>query len=171
MAHRPQVASPWVRLLLLEPSLPAPESFIGLCSTDGWARPVGLGLPRDPGRPSMRTCNKLAGQAAVLLQEPPFAHGWVRLTSFLSVLAGTFITEWKEGGRLCEAFLAGDESSYRAVADQLVLIAQFFRFDGWLINIENSLSVSIAFSWCLPGPALLPPCPSAAALCGLAGAG
>ncbi|KAF3817186.1 hypothetical protein GH733_011586 [Mirounga leonina] len=40
------------------------------------------------------------------------------------------------------AFLAGDERSYRAVADQLVLIAQFFRFDGWLINIENSLSLA-----------------------------
>ncbi|XP_051015117.1 cytosolic endo-beta-N-acetylglucosaminidase isoform X2 [Acomys russatus] len=53
---------------------------------------------------------------------------------------GTFITEWQEGGRLCEAFLAGDERSYQAVADRLVQIAQFFRFDGWLINIENSLS-------------------------------
>lgn len=62
----------------------------------------------------------------------------------LSCPAGTFITEWKEGGQLCEAFLAGDERSYQAVADQLVLIAQFFRFDGWLVNIENSLSVSLA---------------------------
>ncbi|XP_034363723.1 cytosolic endo-beta-N-acetylglucosaminidase isoform X2 [Arvicanthis niloticus] len=53
---------------------------------------------------------------------------------------GTFITEWQEGGRLCEAFLAGDERSFQAVADRLVQIAQFFRFDGWLINIENSLS-------------------------------
>lgn len=61
---------------------------------------------------------------------------------FLSRPTGTFITEWKEGERLCEAFLAGDERSYQAVARQLVLIAQFFRFDGWLINIENSLSVS-----------------------------
>lgn len=78
------------------------------------------------------------------LQEPRSANCWVHLTSFLCVLPGTFITEWKEGGRLCEAFLAGDERSYQAVADQLVLIAQFFRFDGWLINIENSLSVSIA---------------------------
>ncbi|XP_021032684.1 cytosolic endo-beta-N-acetylglucosaminidase isoform X2 [Mus caroli] len=53
---------------------------------------------------------------------------------------GTFITEWQEGGRLCEAFLAGDEPSFQAVADRLVQIAQFFRFDGWLINIENSLT-------------------------------
>ncbi|KAG8507489.1 Cytosolic endo-beta-N-acetylglucosaminidase [Galemys pyrenaicus] len=59
----------------------------------------------------------------------------------VSVL-GTFITEWKEGGQHCEAFLAGDERSFRAVADQLVRIAQFFRFDGWLINIENSLSLA-----------------------------
>ncbi|XP_006886401.1 PREDICTED: cytosolic endo-beta-N-acetylglucosaminidase [Elephantulus edwardii] len=59
----------------------------------------------------------------------------------VSVL-GTFITEWSEGAKLCEAFLAGDERSFRAVADQLVRIAQFFRFDGWLINIENSLSVA-----------------------------
>ncbi|KAM6164041.1 cytosolic endo-beta-N-acetylglucosaminidase isoform 2-T2 [Rhynchocyon petersi] len=55
---------------------------------------------------------------------------------------GTFITEWSDGAKLCESFLAGDERSYRTVADQLVRIAQFFRFDGWLINIENSLSVA-----------------------------
>ncbi|KAL6038025.1 hypothetical protein STEG23_019366 [Scotinomys teguina] len=53
---------------------------------------------------------------------------------------GTFITEWQEGGRLCESFLAGNECSYQAVADRLVQMAQFFHFDGWLINIENSLS-------------------------------
>ncbi|CAH6776499.1 cytosolic endo-beta-N-acetylglucosaminidase isoform X2 [Phodopus roborovskii] len=53
---------------------------------------------------------------------------------------GTFITEWQDGGRLCESFLAGDVRSYQAVADRLVQIAQFFRFDGWLINIENPLS-------------------------------
>ncbi|XP_012968918.2 cytosolic endo-beta-N-acetylglucosaminidase isoform X2 [Mesocricetus auratus] len=53
---------------------------------------------------------------------------------------GTFITEWQDGGRLCESFLAGDARSYQAVADRLVQMAQFFRFDGWLINIENPLS-------------------------------
>ncbi|XP_025715705.1 cytosolic endo-beta-N-acetylglucosaminidase isoform X1 [Callorhinus ursinus] len=69
--------------------------------------------------------------------------GWTNAAHRHGVcVLGTFITEWKEGGQLCEAFLAGDERSYRAVADQLVLIAQFFRFDGWLINIENSLSLA-----------------------------
>lgn len=87
-------------------------------------------------------------------QEPHLGDRWVRgeprLRSDLprfSRPAGTFITEWKEGERLCEAFLAGDERSYRAVADQLVRIAQFFRFEGWLINVENALSVSTSLSW------------------------
>lgn len=55
--------------------------------------------------------------------------------------AGTFITEWTEGGKICEVFLA-EEEKYRSVADQLVQIARCYGFDGWLINIENVLSVS-----------------------------
>lgn len=55
---------------------------------------------------------------------------------------GTFITEWTDGEKLCEAFLAGGEEAYRAVSHQLARIAQHYRFDGWLINIENALSVS-----------------------------
>ncbi|KFO35674.1 Cytosolic endo-beta-N-acetylglucosaminidase, partial [Fukomys damarensis] len=69
--------------------------------------------------------------------------GWTNVAHRHGVcVLGTFITEWNDGGKLCEAFLAGDPRSYQAVADQLVQIAQFFRFDGWLINIENSLSVA-----------------------------
>lgn len=37
------------------------------------------------------------------------------------------------------------------MAEQLAAIAQFYRFDGWLVNIENSLSVSHTFP--------PPPCP------------
>lgn len=59
--------------------------------------------------------------------------------SFLG--AGTFITEWNDGAVTCEAFLK-DEESYRAVADRLVQICYCYGFDGWLINIENALSVS-----------------------------
>ncbi|CAH2291672.1 cytosolic endo-beta-N-acetylglucosaminidase isoform X1 [Pelobates cultripes] len=53
---------------------------------------------------------------------------------------GTFITEWENGGKACELFLAGEESAYRAVADQMVRLAEYFQFDGWLVNIENLLS-------------------------------
>ncbi|XP_023555077.1 cytosolic endo-beta-N-acetylglucosaminidase isoform X2 [Octodon degus] len=67
--------------------------------------------------------------------------GWTNAAHRHGVcVLGTFITEWSEGAKHCEAFLAGDSRSYQTVADQLVQIAQFFRFDGWLINIENSLS-------------------------------
>lgn len=52
---------------------------------------------------------------------------------------GTFITEWTDGGKMCEVFLAGEEQ-YRSVADKLVQIAHCYGFDGWLINIENVLS-------------------------------
>lgn len=44
---------------------------------------------------------------------------------------------------MCEDFLK-DEESYRRVADKLVQISHYFGFDGWLINIENKLSVSKA---------------------------
>ena len=54
---------------------------------------------------------------------------------------GTFITEWTEGAAVCEEFLK-EEESYRQVADRLVQISHYHGFDGWLINIENSLSVS-----------------------------
>ncbi|XP_048675269.2 cytosolic endo-beta-N-acetylglucosaminidase isoform X2 [Caretta caretta] len=57
----------------------------------------------------------------------------------VSVL-GTFITEWTSGGKLCESFLAGEAAAYHAVAVQLGRIARFYRFDGWLVNIENALS-------------------------------
>ncbi|VDI37378.1 mannosyl-glycoprotein endo-beta-N-acetylglucosaminidase [Mytilus galloprovincialis] len=53
-------------------------------------------------------------------------------------MLGTLITEWKDGFKICEEFLAS-ESSYQALADQMVKITQFYRFDGWLINIENKI--------------------------------
>lgn len=104
----------------------------------------------------------MGSQAAAmpLLQDPGCARpagGWGGRPDLAGPLsAGTFITEWQEGGRQCEAFLAGDERSYQAVADQLVLIAQVLRFDGWLVNIENALSVSAAPAWRPPWPAAPP---------------
>lgn len=62
---------------------------------------------------------------------------------WLAACPGTFITEWTDGATTCEAFLK-DEESYRAVADKLVQISYCYGFDGWLINIENALSVSVS---------------------------
>lgn len=68
--------------------------------------------------------------------------GWTNAAHRHGVLVlGTFITEWTEGGKTCEAFLK-DEESYRAVADKLVQICHCYGFDGWLINIENELTDS-----------------------------
>lgn len=56
-------------------------------------------------------------------------------------IPGTFITEWDDGAAHCETFLK-DEGSYRSLADKLVHISHYYGFDGWLVNIENVLSVS-----------------------------
>ncbi|XP_038123504.1 cytosolic endo-beta-N-acetylglucosaminidase [Cyprinodon tularosa] len=55
------------------------------------------------------------------------------------IVLGTFITEWTDGAAVCKTFLK-DEKSYQEVANKLVQISQYYRFDGWLINIENALS-------------------------------
>ena len=81
-------------------------------------------------------------------QKVEFSHPVLYLRFKCDVLIlffpGTFITEWNDGAAMCESFLK-DEESYRAVADRLVQISHGHAFDGWLINIENSLSVSKTF--------------------------
>lgn len=72
---------------------------------------------------------------------------------------GTFITEWTDGEKLCESFLAGGEEASRSVSEQLARIAKHYCFDGWLVNMENTLSVSCS-SLPIPG-ALLPSLPRA----------
>ncbi|XP_061557621.1 cytosolic endo-beta-N-acetylglucosaminidase isoform X2 [Phycodurus eques] len=55
------------------------------------------------------------------------------------LVLGTFITEWSDGEATCEAFLQ-EEELYCEVADKLVEMSRHYGFDGWLINIENTLS-------------------------------
>jgi hypothetical protein len=67
---------------------------------------------------------------------------------------GTFITEWEEGRQQCETFL-GDVETAEHAARQLASIASFYRFEGWLINIENELPQSaipvlLVFLQCVP---------------------
>uniref|UniRef100_A0A452J4K3 Cytosolic endo-beta-N-acetylglucosaminidase n=1 Tax=Gopherus agassizii TaxID=38772 RepID=A0A452J4K3_9SAUR len=78
-----------------------------------------------------------------LVTIPPVTWANAAHRNSVSVL-GTFITEWMSGGQLCEAFLAGEAAAYHAVAVQLGRIAHFYRFDGWLVNIENTLSEAAA---------------------------
>ncbi|XP_050775912.1 cytosolic endo-beta-N-acetylglucosaminidase isoform X3 [Gopherus flavomarginatus] len=78
-----------------------------------------------------------------LVTIPPVTWANAAHRNGVSVL-GTFITEWTSGGQLCEAFLVGEAAAYHAVAVQLGRIAHFYRFDGWLVNIENTLSEAAA---------------------------
>jgi len=55
---------------------------------------------------------------------------------------GTLITEWDDGKAKCEAFLKTEETAQQA-ARQLAAIAAYFGFDGWLLNIENSLDTKL----------------------------
>ncbi len=51
---------------------------------------------------------------------------------------GTLITEWAEGRRTLNQMLRSHDVSRRCV-EQLVAIALEFEFDGWLVNIENTV--------------------------------
>jgi len=53
---------------------------------------------------------------------------------------GTLITESNEGVARCSKFLE-DEASVETMVNQLVDIAEYYRFDGWLLNIENPIQV------------------------------
>lgn len=53
---------------------------------------------------------------------------------------GTLITENIDGIVRCSNFLK-DTSSVEALVNQLVNIAEYYGFDGWLLNIENPIQV------------------------------
>lgn len=54
-------------------------------------------------------------------------------------MLGTFITEFGQGRQRCNKLFASCQAA-EAVADQLVAVAAHYGFEGWLVNIENSLS-------------------------------
>jgi mannosyl-glycoprotein endo-beta-N-acetylglucosaminidase len=57
----------------------------------------------------------------------------------LPQVLGTFITEFGQGKQRCNR-LFSSRAAAQAVADQLVAVARHYGFEGWLVNIENSLS-------------------------------
>ena len=54
---------------------------------------------------------------------------------------GTLITEWDEGKAIWKQLLS-DEKLLKRAAAMLVEIAEYYGFDGWFINIENSIEVT-----------------------------
>nr|XP_002125915.3 cytosolic endo-beta-N-acetylglucosaminidase-like [Ciona intestinalis]XP_026694401.1 cytosolic endo-beta-N-acetylglucosaminidase-like [Ciona intestinalis] len=69
--------------------------------------------------------------------------GWVNAcrTNGVAVL-GTFITESTGGYDRCRAIFSSPVV-WTYVADQMVDIATFYGFDGWLINIENTIELEM----------------------------
>lgn len=51
---------------------------------------------------------------------------------------GTVITENEDGIERCSKFLE-DTESWQHLANQLINIAEYYKFDGWLMNIENPI--------------------------------
>ena len=56
------------------------------------------------------------------------------------LVLGTLITEWDDGKAIWKA-LTSDETLLERAASQLVEIANHHNFDGWLVNVENSIEV------------------------------
>ena len=53
---------------------------------------------------------------------------------------GTIITEWQDGARLCDLLFESNDLVVK-LAQHLVDIAEYYNFDGWLVNIENRVKV------------------------------
>ena len=65
---------------------------------------------------------------------------WINLAHKNGVeILGTIITEHKEGQLFLESILS-DHYKIRQFACSIALIMQQFKFDGWLLNIENELN-------------------------------
>jgi len=60
-------------------------------------------------------------------------------------ILGTFITEGEQGRSYCEQLFSNQEQC-QLTARQLVRIAEYYGFDGWLVNIENTLDNSSSSS-------------------------
>lgn len=66
--------------------------------------------------------------------------GWINLAHRNNVkILGTLITESDSGLVLCNKLLK-DESSWKKFAQALINICLLYKFDGWLVNIENPIS-------------------------------
>eukprot|EP01135_Chromosphaera_perkinsii_P011044 Nk52_evm3s2325 gene=Nk52_evmTU3s2325 len=56
-----------------------------------------------------------------------------------TAVLGTVITEHQKGMEICHEYLFGDRSSAEHFANQLVAIAVYYGFEGWLLNFENPI--------------------------------
>ena len=70
---------------------------------------------------------------------------WTNAAHTNGVLSmGTIITEWEGGTQTCNHLLSTTDNVEKVV-EQCVNLANYYQFDGWLVNIENSLQVSVVW--------------------------
>lgn len=50
------------------------------------------------------------------------------------------VSLWQDGAKLCARILSSEDTVI-LLAQQMVAMAQYYRFDGWLVNIENPINV------------------------------
>lgn len=68
--------------------------------------------------------------------------GWINAAHLHGVkVLGTIITEHRDGEDIWVDVLKSEEES-RKLADALVAIAKFYKFEGWLLNVENKIDPS-----------------------------
>ncbi|CAG5087171.1 Similar to engase: Cytosolic endo-beta-N-acetylglucosaminidase (Danio rerio) [Cotesia congregata] len=68
---------------------------------------------------------------------PPY--GWIQTAHKHGVkILGTVITERTDGEKVWEKVLSSVEET-KKFADALILLAKHFKFEGWLLNIENKI--------------------------------
>ncbi|XP_015511379.1 cytosolic endo-beta-N-acetylglucosaminidase isoform X1 [Neodiprion lecontei] len=72
-----------------------------------------------------------------LVTIPPY--GWINAAHTHGVkVLGTVITEWTDGERIWKEIFRS-EAEIKRFADALITLAKFYKFDGWLINVENKI--------------------------------
>lgn len=68
---------------------------------------------------------------------PPY--GWINIAHKHGVkVLGTIITEQQDGEKIWEQIFSTPDETTR-FADALVTLAKFYKFEGWLLNVENKI--------------------------------
>lgn len=72
-----------------------------------------------------------------LVTIPPY--GWINAAHNHGVkVFGTIITEHTDGEHIWERILSTIDETKR-FADALIMLAKFYNFEGWLLNVENKI--------------------------------
>ena len=76
-----------------------------------------------------------------LISLPPTQ--WIQVCHRHQVqVMGAFLTEWEAGSEICKELFRDEETVFQ-LSNYLVQLAEIYKLDGWLINVENPLDPSV----------------------------